>query len=72
MAPFSHGRGGEVKRALVRAAIGAAEAIWDVDPSARMLTVEPLVRLHPPAGRPDLRAEAEHFNEHVVPKRSIS
>ena len=68
MAPFSHGHGGEVKRALVRAAIGAADAIWDVDPGARMLTVEPLVRLHPPPGRPDLRAEAEHFNEHVVPE----
>ena len=68
MAPFARGRGAEVKRVLVRAAIAGAEAIWDVDPDARMLTVEPLVRLHPPAGRPDLQAEADHFNEHVVPE----
>jgi quercetin dioxygenase-like cupin family protein len=68
MAPFTRGRGSEVKRALVRAAIAGAEAIWEVDPGAQILTVEPLVRLHPPPGRPDLRAEAEHFNEHVVPE----
>ena len=68
MAPFETGRGGEVKRALVRAAIAGAEAIWEVDPDARMLTVEPLVRLHAPAGRAELQAEADHFNEHVVPE----
>ena len=68
MAPFARGRGGEVKRALVCAAIAAAEAIWEVDPDARMLTVEPLVRLHAPPGRPELQAEARHFNEHVVPE----
>ncbi len=66
MAPFGHGRGGEVKRALVRAAIAGADAIWEVDPDAHMLTVEPLVHLHAPPGRPDLRAEADHFNEHVT------
>lgn len=66
MAPFAHGRGSEVKRALVRAAIAGAEAIWEVDPDARILTVEPLVRLHAPPGRDDLRSEADHFNEHVV------
>ncbi|MFN2469494.1 MAG: cupin domain-containing protein [Gaiellaceae bacterium] len=68
MAPFARGRGSEVKRALVRAAIAGAEAVWEVDPGARMLTVEPLVRLHPPSGRSDLRAEADYFNEHVVPE----
>ena len=57
---------GRLKRILVRGAIAAAEAIWKVDPAARMLSVDPLVHLHPPAGRPDLRDEAAHFNEHVV------
>lgn len=66
MAPFAKGRGGEVKRALVRAAIAGANAIWEVDPGARMVTVEPLVHLHAPPGRPDLQAEADHFNELVV------
>jgi quercetin dioxygenase-like cupin family protein len=68
MAPFARGRGSEVKRVLVRAAIAGAEAIWEVDPLAQMLTVEPLVRLHAPPGRSDLQAEADHFNEHVVPE----
>jgi len=68
MAPFARGRGSEVKRALVRAAIAGADAIWEVDPGAQMLSVEPLVVLHAPPGRSDLRAEADDFNEHVVPE----
>jgi len=63
MAPFARGRGSEVKRALVHAAIAGADAIWEVDPGAQMLSVEPLVVLHAPPGRPDLRAEADDFNE---------
>ncbi len=66
MAPFWHGRGGELKRALVRAAIAAINAIWEVDPEAVMVNVDPLVRLHPPKGRPDLQAEADFFNHQVV------
>jgi quercetin dioxygenase-like cupin family protein len=66
MAPFGKGEGPALKRALVRAAIAGAEAIWEVDPKARMMTVEPLVRLHAPLGRPDLQSEADDFNENVV------
>jgi quercetin dioxygenase-like cupin family protein len=66
MAPFGHGRGGAYKRALVRAAIAATNAIWSVDREAVMVTVDPLVRLHPPDGRPDLQAEADFFNRHIV------
>jgi quercetin dioxygenase-like cupin family protein len=66
MAPFVHGQGAAVKRALVRAAIAAADAIWEVDPGAQMLTVDPLVRLHAPLERPDLQAEADAFNDYVV------
>jgi quercetin dioxygenase-like cupin family protein len=66
MAPFGRGRGDEYKRILVRAAIAATNAIWEVDPAATMLTVEPLVHLHAPTGRPDLQAEADHFNREVV------
>ena len=66
MAPFRHGEGAAVKRVLVRAAIAAAEAIWEVDADAQLMTVEPLVRLHAPEGRADLETEAAHFNENVV------
>jgi quercetin dioxygenase-like cupin family protein len=66
MAPFGHGRGGELKRALVQSAIAATDAIWEVDPTARILTVDPLVRVHPPEGRPDLQARANDYNDHVV------
>lgn len=66
MAPFGQGRGAELKRTLVRASIAATNALWEVDPGARIVNVDPLVRLHAPAGRPDLQAEADHFNQHVV------
>src|SRR5205823_7401984 len=66
MAPFAVHRGAELKRNLVRAAIAGANAIWEVDPDARMVSVEPLIRVHPPPGRPDLQAEADHFNGVVV------
>lgn len=66
MAPFGKGRGGELKRSLVRCAIAAANAIWEVDDSATMLAVDPLVHLHAPKSRPDLQAEADHFNGDVM------
>lgn len=66
MAPYGHGQGAAVKHALVRAAIAATNAIWEVDPDARMLTVDPLVRLHAPKARPDLQEQADDFNENVV------
>ena len=37
--PYARGRGHEIKRQLVRAAIAGMEAIWEVDPRARMLHV---------------------------------
>lgn len=46
MAPFWKGRGAEYKRILVRAAIAAANAVWRVDPSATMVSADPLVRHH--------------------------
>jgi quercetin dioxygenase-like cupin family protein len=66
MAPYGRGRGSEYKRALVRAAIAATNAIWEVDPDAKMLSVDPLIRLHVPTARPDLESQADHFNHHVV------
>ncbi|HEY8195678.1 MAG TPA: hypothetical protein VIG04_01770 [Gemmatimonadales bacterium] len=60
MYPHGLGRGQEVKKQLVRAAIAGMEAIWEVEPRARMAQVDPLIHVIPPRGRPDLaRAAAD-------------
>ncbi|MEA2623955.1 MAG: hypothetical protein QOH61_2865, partial [Chloroflexota bacterium] len=72
MAPFWKGRSPEYKRILVKASIAAANAIWEVDPSATMVVADPLVRhhVHPAVTDPDDRVriggEVRQFNEHVV------
>jgi beta-glucosidase/6-phospho-beta-glucosidase/beta-galactosidase len=60
--PHAHHRGGDVKRQLIRACIAAIEAIWDVDPRARMVTVEPLIHVVPPKKRPDLLPQATAYS----------
>ena len=58
--PYGLGRGAELKRQLVRAAIAAMDRIREVDPRARFLHVDPLIHVIPPRGRPDLaRAAAD-------------
>ncbi len=52
--PCQRGRGLELKRQLVRAAIAGCEAIWDVDPRARFVHVDPLIHVVTPRGRPEL------------------
>ncbi|HEX2998220.1 MAG TPA: hypothetical protein VHP14_25570 [Anaerolineales bacterium] len=52
--PFSYGKGLELKRQLVRAAIAGIEAIWQVNPKARIVQVEPLIHVVPPRGQPEL------------------
>jgi mannose-6-phosphate isomerase-like protein (cupin superfamily) len=66
LAPFGRGRGPAYKRVLVRAALAATEAVWAVDRGARPVSVDPLVRVHAPAGRPDLRPAAARFNREAV------
>ena len=72
MAPFWHGRGFEYKHILVEASIRGFDAIRSVDPEARTLAAEPLVRLHvhPGVTDPDERArlqrDADDFNVRVV------
>jgi beta-glucosidase/6-phospho-beta-glucosidase/beta-galactosidase len=56
--PFGVGRGLEVKRQLVRAAIAGIEAIWDVNRQARIVQVEPLIHVVPPSGHPELAPQA--------------
>jgi hypothetical protein len=43
--PAEHGRGGEMKRQLVRAAVAASQAIRAVDPRARLMWAEPLINV---------------------------
>ena len=72
LSPFWHGRGWELKVLLVRAAIAAFDAIRSIDPTAQVLSAEPLVRLHVhPAvtdelERQDLQRDADDFNQRVV------
>ncbi|MBA2449371.1 MAG: cupin domain-containing protein [Chloroflexi bacterium] len=66
MGPLLQGRGGKLKRALVRAAIAATNAIWEADPEAQIVTVDPLVWLHVPPERPDLQPEVDDFNRRLV------
>jgi beta-glucosidase/6-phospho-beta-glucosidase/beta-galactosidase len=59
--PFDHGRGGELKRQLVRAAIAGIESIWSVDRRARIVTVEPVIHVVPPRGREEFAEVAAAY-----------
>lgn len=59
--PFGKGRGGELKRQLIRACIAGINAIWDVDPRARIVVVEPVIHVVPPKNRPEMAAEAAAY-----------
>jgi beta-glucosidase/6-phospho-beta-glucosidase/beta-galactosidase len=61
--PFGRDDGHTVKRQLVRAAIAGIEAIWAVDPRARMIQVDPIIHVVPPRDRPDLAAAAADQRE---------
>jgi beta-glucosidase/6-phospho-beta-glucosidase/beta-galactosidase len=52
--PFGIGRGMELKRQLVQAAIAGMEGIWQVNPRARMVQSEPVIHVVAPHDRPDL------------------
>ncbi len=60
--PGTTGRGFELKTQLVRASLAAVDAVWSVDPRARILHCDPAIHIAPPS--PDIalprdRAEAE-------------
>ena len=59
--PWRTGHGAQVKRQLVRACIAGIEAIWEVDKRARIVTVEPLIHVVPPKGRPDVGGAAAAY-----------
>jgi beta-glucosidase/6-phospho-beta-glucosidase/beta-galactosidase len=47
MNPYVLGRGDELKEQLVRATIAATEAIWDVNPKARIAQIDPVINVLP-------------------------
>lgn len=49
----------EFKQQLVRAALAGCDAIWSVDPEARIIHADPVIHVIAPADRPDLAGEAE-------------
>ena len=63
--PFGIERGVELKRQLIRAAIAGMEAIWQVNPRARIVQVEPVIHVMAPRNRPDLveRAAAQRAGQ---------
>lgn len=60
--PSCQGRGGELKRQLVRAAIAAIEGIWDVDPEARIVHCDPIINVAPASPRPKDQAAAKAYH----------
>ncbi len=43
--PYAQGRGNELKEHLVRAAIAATEALWDVNPGTRITQIDPVINV---------------------------
>ncbi len=56
--PMGRGRGGELKRQLVRAAIAAIDAVREVEPRARFAHTDPLIHVFPRAGKSSTAALA--------------
>lgn len=62
-APYARGRGTDVKRQLIRAAIAATDAVRRIDPRARVLWCEPCVHIVPQSMSPDDLDEARIMAE---------
>jgi beta-glucosidase/6-phospho-beta-glucosidase/beta-galactosidase len=61
--PHARERGNELKRQLVRGAAAGIEAIWNVDGRARIVHVDPVIKVFPRRDRPDLVAEALQYDQ---------
>lgn len=59
-----HERAGEIgKQQLVRATIAGCDAIWRVNPAARILHCDPMIHVIPPPARPDWVDSAASWRE---------
>jgi beta-glucosidase/6-phospho-beta-glucosidase/beta-galactosidase len=63
MNPRATGRGFELKAQLARAALAAIDAVWSVDPRARILHCDPAVHIVADPLRPAMRGDAEGHRE---------
>jgi hypothetical protein len=59
--PFAAGRGIGLKKQLVRAAIHAMDAIWNVMPEARFVHVDPIIHVIAALKRPEDKPDAEAY-----------
>jgi hypothetical protein len=59
--PFGRGRGAELKRQLVRAALAITAAIREVDPRARFLYAEPGIHVASGSSEPQQVSDAEQY-----------
>jgi hypothetical protein len=65
-APHCIGKGVELKRALIRAAIHGINGIRAAVPSARIVNVDPLCHVVPPLENPEMRGDCDWFNDKAV------
>ncbi len=61
MYPFVRGRGFELKAQLVRAALSTMDAIWNVQPAARFLHVDPIIHVVASPQHPEEQEDAEAY-----------
>jgi beta-glucosidase/6-phospho-beta-glucosidase/beta-galactosidase len=59
--PHALGRGDELKEQLVRAAIAATEAAWDVDPKIRIAQIDPVINVLPGDPADEIQRDAEAY-----------
>jgi beta-glucosidase/6-phospho-beta-glucosidase/beta-galactosidase len=59
MHPLGTGRGLELKHQLIRAAIAATEAVREVDPRARLVSIDPVIHVTPTS--PEQQEEADAY-----------
>ena len=61
MFPFVTGRGFELKAHLVRASVETMKAIWNVQPSARFVQIDPIIHVVASPRRPEEQPAAEAY-----------
>ncbi|MDB5478493.1 MAG: hypothetical protein JWM96_988 [Alphaproteobacteria bacterium] len=61
--PYEKDHGGVLKRQLVKAAIACMDAIWEVDPRARFVHVDPVINVLPKSNSPYQLRQARLVNE---------
>ncbi|MEG4120145.1 beta-glucosidase [Microcoleus sp. N9_B4] len=59
--PFAKGRGDELKIQLIKAAIAAIESVWEVNPSTRIVQIDPTINIIADPDKPEDRDAAEGY-----------